>query len=106
MVKEALFYKTRKTRHNANQTASGRIRPRVELPDIRKQRLLRAARVGCALLNAEVAGEPVTMTSAKQASLSRLTTQIGYQFKDESLLRLALTHRSASASHNERLEFL
>lgn len=46
------------------------------------------------------------MTSAKQASLSRLTTQIGYQFKDESLLRLALTHRSASASHNERLEFL
>ena len=46
------------------------------------------------------------MTSAKHASLSRLTAQIGYQFTDESLLRLALTHRSASASHNERLEFL
>ncbi len=31
---------------------------------------------------------------------------LGYTFKDESLLRRALTHRSHSANHNERLEFL
>ncbi|MDF1765480.1 MAG: ribonuclease III [Gammaproteobacteria bacterium] len=37
---------------------------------------------------------------------SQLCESMGYHFKDESLLRLALTHRSASASHNERLEFL
>ena len=29
-----------------------------------------------------------------------------YKFKDESLIRLALTHRSSSGSNNERLEFL
>ena len=29
-----------------------------------------------------------------------------YQFSDEDLLTQALTHRSASAQHNERLEFL
>lgn len=31
---------------------------------------------------------------------------INYQFKDEELLRLALTHRSYKSRHNERLEFL
>lgn len=36
----------------------------------------------------------------------RLQRLIGYRFHDEDLLRLALTHRSASANHNERLEFL
>jgi ribonuclease-3 len=30
----------------------------------------------------------------------------GYQFDDLSLLKLALTHRSAAKQHNERLEFL
>jgi ribonuclease-3 len=30
----------------------------------------------------------------------------GYNFRDESLLEMALTHRSVSASNNERLEFL
>ncbi len=32
--------------------------------------------------------------------------RIGYTFKDGSLLRRALTHRSYGATHNERLEFL
>lgn len=32
--------------------------------------------------------------------------KIGYQFADPDLLELALTHRSASARNNERLEFL
>jgi ribonuclease III len=32
--------------------------------------------------------------------------RIGYSFNDLELLRRALTHRSYSASHNERLEFL
>ncbi|MDD9155026.1 ribonuclease III [Aliivibrio sp. S4TY2] len=40
------------------------------------------------------------------ASLQRLEKKIGYQFKDENYLKLALTHRSANGTHNERLEFL
>jgi ribonuclease-3 len=31
---------------------------------------------------------------------------IGHPFKDQGLLKQALTHRSAGAPHNERLEFL
>ncbi|MGL5334918.1 MAG: ribonuclease III [Enterovibrio sp.] len=38
--------------------------------------------------------------------LDKLQQVIGYQFNDIARLRLALTHRSASSSHNERLEFL
>lgn len=40
------------------------------------------------------------------ASLQTLQTALGYVFKNEALLRQALTHRSYSATHNERLEFL
>ena len=39
-------------------------------------------------------------------NLKRLQDQIGYFFRDESLLKMALTHRSHSSRHNERLEFL
>ena len=45
-------------------------------------------------------------------TLEPLETLLGYAFKDESLLRTALTHRSfvneneGSGTHNERLEFL
>ncbi len=35
-----------------------------------------------------------------------LMDRLGYQFKDESLLNLALSHRSFSVNNNERLEFL
>ncbi len=35
-----------------------------------------------------------------------LEKRLGYHFKDPALLKLALTHRSHSAAHNERLEFL
>jgi len=35
-----------------------------------------------------------------------LQTKLGYVFQDAALLTLALTHRSFSVSHNERLEFL
>ena len=38
--------------------------------------------------------------------LDRLERKIGYQFSDLKNLKLALTHRSASNQHNERLEFL
>ena len=38
--------------------------------------------------------------------IDRLQRRIGYQFTDIAQLRLALTHRSASGQHNERLEFL
>lgn len=40
------------------------------------------------------------------ASLSALETALGYRFTDRALLDQALTHRSHSARHNERLEFL
>lgn len=35
-----------------------------------------------------------------------LSQQLGYQFEDPGLLELALSHRSAGSSNNERLEFL
>lgn len=38
--------------------------------------------------------------------MTDLEKRLGYTFKDASLLRLALTHRSHSQPHNERLEFL
>jgi ribonuclease-3 len=36
----------------------------------------------------------------------RLQRALGYEFSDPNLLALALTHRSAGANNNERLEFL
>ncbi len=39
-------------------------------------------------------------------SLALLSGSLGYAFRQEGLLRQALTHRSYSAQHNERLEFL
>lgn len=44
-------------------------------------------------------------TSA-QTRLRTLEHQLGYTFKNRALLEQALTHRSHSAKHNERLEFL
>jgi ribonuclease III len=38
--------------------------------------------------------------------LSELQSSLGYEFKNPSLLTVALTHRSYSSAHNERLEFL
>lgn len=38
--------------------------------------------------------------------LASLEDQLGYHFKDATLLRTALTHRSAGARNNERMEFL
>ena len=38
--------------------------------------------------------------------LDRLERKIGYTFKDQELLLLALTHRSLGGRNNERLEFL
>lgn len=40
------------------------------------------------------------------SALDRLQKQIDYQFNDAGLLQQALTHRSAGAKNNERLEFL
>jgi len=42
----------------------------------------------------------------KEQELKRLEKRIGYNFSDFSLLKQALTHRSALGLHNERLEFL
>jgi len=39
-------------------------------------------------------------------SLATLENRLDYRFSDKSLLEQALTHRSHSAHHNERLEFL
>lgn len=38
--------------------------------------------------------------------LANLQESLSYKFSDPNLAQLALTHRSANASHNERLEFL
>jgi ribonuclease-3 len=38
--------------------------------------------------------------------LASLEDQLGYHFKDTTLLRTALTHRSAASYNNERMEFL
>lgn len=38
--------------------------------------------------------------------MSRLIKSLGHEFIDDNLLRQALTHRSYSTQHNERLEFL
>lgn len=47
------------------------------------------------------------MTHAVQPHRLRvLQSRLGHQFADEGLLIAALTHRSASGSNNERLEFL
>ncbi|MGC6517881.1 MAG: ribonuclease III [Candidatus Puniceispirillaceae bacterium] len=49
------------------------------------------------------------MTSEPPVLFAKLQDQIGYQFKDISLLQAALTHKSAPASQHgdyERLEFL
>ncbi len=40
------------------------------------------------------------------AALKRLERQLGYSFKDQDLMLLALTHRSFAGRNNERLEFL
>ena len=39
-------------------------------------------------------------------SLSALQRRLGHRFANSALLTRALTHRSAGAEHNERLEFL
>lgn len=38
--------------------------------------------------------------------MKKLQAKLGYQFNNPHLLRMALTHRSHSMPHNERLEFL
>ena len=38
--------------------------------------------------------------------LTALQQRLGYRFQDIRLLQRALTHRSFSSDHNERLEFL
>ena len=43
---------------------------------------------------------------ANTAALSDLQVRLGYAFRQSSLLQQAVTHRSFSADHNERLEFL
>ena len=41
-----------------------------------------------------------------RSKYSRLEAELGYEFSNPDLLRIALTHRSYSSQHNERLEFL
>ena len=43
---------------------------------------------------------------ATSPALSELQVRLGYAFRQTSLLQQAVTHRSFSADHNERLEFL
>jgi ribonuclease-3 len=43
---------------------------------------------------------------ANPSALSELQVRLGYAFRQQALLQQAVTHRSFSADHNERLEFL
>jgi len=47
-----------------------------------------------------------SVSESHQRRLAALQHRIGYVFSDLDILTLALTHRSADAQHNERLEFL
>ena len=51
---------------------------------------------------------PVALSavSPTRPPVAELEKRLGYTFKDQALLKLALTHRSFGAAHNERLEFL
>ena len=44
--------------------------------------------------------------TASRPNLAKLESVIGYRFTDQDLLRRALTHKSAGADNNERLEYL
>lgn len=46
------------------------------------------------------------MNEKQQNNIKQFLACIGYQFRDNTLLPLALTHRSAGNQNNERLEFL
>ena len=46
------------------------------------------------------------MSSSSPSALSELQVRLGYAFRQIGLLQQAVTHRSFSADHNERLEFL
>ena len=46
------------------------------------------------------------MSSSSPSALSELQVRLGYAFRQTGLLHQAVTHRSFSADHNERLEFL
>ncbi len=46
------------------------------------------------------------MDANREAALRRLQTALNYEFNQPDLLELALTHSSAAARDNERLEFL
>jgi ribonuclease-3 len=48
----------------------------------------------------------VKKTVQKSKQLALLEQKLGYEFQNHSLLNNALTHRSHSSAHNERLEFL
>lgn len=56
-----------------------------------------------------ISKRPIAVSSTIQSKhqLQRLLHALGYQFRDQAWLELALTHRSVSGSrNNERLEFL
>lgn len=44
--------------------------------------------------------------TASRPNLAKLESVLGYRFTDQTLLRRALTHKSAGTDNNERLEFL
>lgn len=48
----------------------------------------------------------VSANASSNATLNGLQQRLQHQFKDVALLKRAVTHRSFSSDHNERLEFL
>ena len=45
-------------------------------------------------------------TRSQQDALAKLEAALGYSFERQELLHRALTHKSFSKQHNERLEFI
>eukprot|EP01030_Chromulinospumella_sphaerica_P019208 gene19208-19093_t len=97
----------------------------VVIEKLGKEPLLRLFVNGESIAEKLVGSEPGTLGSAElykeklgvaehlirkemtpNAFLDRLERQLGYTFKDQELMVLALTHRSFAGRNNERLEFL
>jgi dsRNA-specific ribonuclease len=56
--------------------------------------------------NVEELARTTTVNVEEKMDLMLLQNRLGHTFKDATLLQQALTHRSHSTLHNERLEFL
>src|SRR5215510_5618339 len=60
----------------------------------------------CVVRSLPISMSSATSTPSRSFRAPGMTDLIGHRFAHPELLQQALTHRSAGAPHNERLEFL